>query len=65
MKLVFRVHVTDDDKWGPKKDDPVKESSAKDEPVGEILAVAVAEEEKLVEPKEIVKLKKVLVYSFY
>ncbi|KAL5547070.1 hypothetical protein UlMin_006757 [Ulmus minor] len=52
VKLVFRVQVNDDDEWGLKKDNPVKESSAKNE-------------EKSVEPKEIVKLKKVLVYSFY
>ncbi|KAL5580131.1 hypothetical protein UlMin_012573 [Ulmus minor] len=64
-KPIFRVPVTDDDEWGPKKDEPVKEISAKDEPAGESSTVAVAEEEKSVESKEIAKLKKALVDSFY
>jgi len=57
---VFRVRaVTDDDEWGPEKEEPYGEGSA----------VAVAEEEeeeeKKVEPAEIARLKKALVDSFY
>ncbi|KAL5570814.1 hypothetical protein UlMin_020411 [Ulmus minor] len=53
VKPIFRVQVTDDDEWGLEKDEPIKESSAKDEP------------EKSVEPEEIAKLKMKLVDSFY
>ena len=50
---MFRVQfVTVDEEWGPKKDEPVGESST----------VVVAEEEK---PVEIAKLKKALVDSLY